>query len=77
MSFVDGLHPTERCKGRYGDALRAFVRSYWQSELARCDGSVTRAARENGVHRSRLHVILNKVGLRSMHNRANRGKWGD
>lgn len=73
------MSPDERLtrhQGRYGDAFRAFVRCYWEAELKRWT-SVTAAARENGISRTQLHYILNRIGLRSLRRNGHRGNFGD
>lgn len=55
----------------------AMLRAYWERTLAEA-GSVSKAAKVKGVHRTHLHKMLRSLGLRSPqpHN-VGPGNWGD
>jgi DNA-binding NtrC family response regulator len=43
--------------------LETFERQYLQSVLTRCDGNISRAARESGMHRKSIERLVKKYGL--------------
>jgi transcriptional regulator with GAF, ATPase, and Fis domain len=45
-------------------AVRGAEREFLENLIARCDGNISRAAREAGIHRSYLQRLLTRHGLR-------------
>ena len=43
--------------------LESFEREYISQVLARCDGNISRAARESGLHRKSIERLVKKYGL--------------
>jgi DNA-binding NtrC family response regulator len=61
LSFNEHL-PYHQAKQR---VLEAFEREYLGELIKRCNGNVSRAARESGIHRKSIERLVKKLGLRS------------
>lgn len=56
---------------------QAWLREYWSKVLTDA-GTVSKAARLKGVHRTHLHKILRSIGIRSPRPKdVHAGNWGD
>ena len=54
----------EDFKKARASTIERFERTYVQNLIDRCEGNVSRAARESGIHRSYLNLMLKRHGLR-------------
>ncbi|BBB33416.1 hypothetical protein TTHT_1972 [Thermotomaculum hydrothermale] len=50
-------------KGKLKEAEEEFRRKFIKSTIERCNGNLTKAARELGITRQRLHQLLKKLGI--------------
>ena len=58
------LRPVEvEKKGKLKEAEEEFRRKFIKSAIARCNGNLTKAAKELGITRQRLHQLLRKLGI--------------
>ncbi len=58
------LRPAEvEKKGKLKEAEEEFRRKFIKQAIARCNGNLTKAARELGITRQRLHQLLRKLGI--------------